>query len=352
MFRLNSKEKKQNTEMISRALYVPQPEMKQEKAPPLSNSLIETRLASLYNLLAKIMQNNYSFSSSNAPLIMRSIAKQYSYKESLNQLLVIGGFLSKKSALYKNFLTSSFFDPTLIKAKTSPILTYADKAYGYIIIEKNHLFVSVLQNMKKFIEDWAVKKDCQEIYVVFSSPYYKIFYLYTSREWKMLDLKGYDPEIIESRISTSDFSKSHSTENAIARSVLCSEDDFRETQKALEKGNLITTLACFDKLLSQLSSSERLVEYLMQIAEFGKLATNNLGFDISHHVHKPSPQDDDIIRLEAIQAGITILQSIAVYYGYRLPEASTSLNSLVNYIDTKQAYRTACREKKPLRWAF
>ncbi len=237
------KEKEKNTEieMVSDALYVPQAETKEEKTPPISNALIETRLASLYNILARIMQNTYSL---EAPLITRAVVKHYSHKKSPNQLLVTDGFLSKKCV---------------------------------------------------------------------------------------------DKEIT-------------------VRGVLCSADDFPEIEKTFEKQSLVKMLTQLYKSLSRLPNDEKLIDCLAQIAEFGKLIVNDLGLAVSQPICKLSPADD-VVRLEAVQAGVDILQAIAVCYGYHLPEAKTLLQAVVNDIKVKLLYRAELytqpcyRNDRPIHWA-
>src|SRR5579872_6511829 len=197
MFHSKSKEKI-DIEMDSRALYVPQPETKEEKTPPLSNNLIETRLASSYNILSKMLQKLYSFTSSQAPLITRNIAQYYTHKESLNRLLVIGGFLSKESALYKTFLTSPLFDPQLIKTNTSPLLEDADKTYGYLSI----VYTPFTGNWRKSAEAWLLKNDCGEAFITLRSSHYnwKWAHIYSFGKWEELTREEHDLKIIENQI--------------------------------------------------------------------------------------------------------------------------------------------------------
>ncbi len=340
MFRLKSKEKEINIEMDSRTLYVPQPEVEEEKTLPLSSSLIETRLASSYNILAKILQNQYSFTFLQAPLITRSIAQYYSHKESLNRLLVIGGFLSKESDLYKTFLTSPLFDSQLIKTNTSPFLEDADKTYGYLRIK-----YITYANWKKAAEDWLLKNDCGEAFIVIRSSHYKLAFLYTFGECEELTLKENVFEIIQNKLSTEHSILSWIDKESSARGALCSADDFREIQIRIARRYLIDSLVHLKKSLPKISdSNKRLIEHLMQITELGEIVAKDITLNICKSL---SPCDYDYSdENKVVRLSIIVLRSIAICYGYHLPEAKILLNSVENKISDTQQLEAIKRRSK------
>ena len=186
----------------------------------------------------------------------------------------------------------------------------------------------------KFVEDLLIKNDFAEAYVVLRG-YSNSVHLYThDGAWQDISC---DSRIIEKAMQGGGVQISLEINGkSVAKAVMCSADDFRDTRKAIAKDTFsFITIRELNDLISLLSASD-LTHVLMRISEFARNVAKDLNLSETETIYS---LDRDDIALKAVRSGIFVLQSIAACYGGNLPEATIFLNSVSRKLSVSEMWR-------------